>query len=155
MRLEQCNILDCLTLEEFKSTFLTLRHLFPQYNISLEEPFTFTETLDNPHSKNLRDTEILKCRTAECGIIFELKNCNHINFNIKICFYQNKIYIDRGVYQYANYIADQLAGLLKNKNAEMQTYRQWSDEKFKKQESLVYHNYKIDKEDLAKFGLMV
>lgn len=160
MRLEKCLVVDCVSVEDLKKAYSNCRKAFPQYAITMQFPCEFTETVDNPYPIGFRDPETSKLQKAECGFLFELKNCVHQNFNIKLIHYNNKIYIFKGIYQYANYVADQVKSFLESPNAltgedfNFESYRAWCDNEFKK-ESLVLHNYKVDKEDLVKLGLTV
>lgn len=160
MRLEKCLIVESLSVEDLKKAYSNCRKAFSQYAITMQFPCEFTETIDNPYPTGFRDPETTNLQKADCGFLFELKNCNHQNFNIKLIHYNNKIYIFKGVYQYANYIADYVKAFLESSNAlsgeefKFESYRAWCDNEFKK-ESLVLHNYKVDKEDLTKLGLTV
>jgi len=96
----------------------------------------------------------------------QLKKASHINFNIKCIFYQDNIYIYPGVYYYANFNAGNLKlfinyligypvhkakVLYKPLTYKPLTYKQWADNH--PDQKWAQHNYKIDKEDLAKIGI--
>jgi hypothetical protein len=161
MRLDKCLVVESVSVEELKNSYSTCSKAFPQYAITMQFPCEFMETVDNPRPIGFRDAEESNLQKADCGFLFELKNCNHQNFNVKLIHFNGKIYIFKGVYQYANYVADQVANFLnslKNLSPDQvfvsEPYKSWCDEEFKK-ESLVLHNYKVDKEDLNKLGLSV
>lgn len=160
MRLDKCLVVESLSVEDLKKAYSNCRKAFPQYAITMQFPCEFTETVDNPYPIGFRDSETISLQQADCGFLFELKNCTHSNFNVKLIHYNSKIYIFKGVYQYANYIADQVKAflespsLLSEEDFKFESYRSWCDNEFKK-ESLVIHNYKVDKEDLIKLGLSV
>jgi hypothetical protein len=93
----------------------------------------------------------------------QLKFINHINFNIQSIFYQNNIYIYPGVYYYAQFNAHNLKNLMQALLLpdtytfsdriiyNPQTYKQWADNH--PDQKWAQHNFKIDKEDLAKIGI--
>jgi hypothetical protein len=158
MKLDKCLVVDSVLLGDLKKSYSTCSKSFPQYALTMQFPCEFMETVDIIKPLGFRDAEEFKLQKADCGFLFELKNCLHQNFNVKLVHFNGKIYIYRGVYQYANYIADQIVnflnGLPHDKPFESEPYKSWCDKEFKK-ESLVLHNYKIDKEDLFKTGLSV
>lgn len=155
-----------------KEKFIQLTKLveseFSQYQVEYKEPFHIWEYIPNvnynPGTSHPDDEEIAIFKEAICGCNLHLKKCTHINFDIKFFLYEDQIHI-KGVYYYANFNADKLkklieAYLLQSNFTtgdqllyDKQTYKQWVDGH--PDQKWAQHNYKIDKEDLAKLGIEV
>lgn len=159
-----CIDLPNLSLDKFKAIYNLAIDNFHQFKFEYKEPYDWWESVPNPYynqniySRN-NETTNLEYRNSDCAFEMHLKKINHINFNIKCFLYQGKIYIFRGVYYYAHFNASNLELFIRNyflgisSNNDCKTYYQWikehPDQKF------AQHNYKIDREDLAKIGIKV
>lgn len=160
---------DNISVSTFRTLLNTILKEFEQYSFEYKEPYTFFESVPNtnynPDAIPPDEEYLYEYRTADCGFDAQLKNINHINFNIKCFLYQGKIYIAPCAYYYATFNADKLKNLIiylleqKTFTTDSQllynkkTYKEWTDQHSDQKWS--QHNYKIDKEDLAKIGIEV
>lgn len=158
-----------LTKDNFAQMSKLFEKEFPLYQIEYEENFAFWEYVPNPYFKPNQippdEEEISIFKTAVCGCRFQLKNISHVNFNMKCYLFEGNIYIKPAAYYYAAFNADNLKSLveacLSSDNFTLggslpydkKTYKQWVDEHL--DQRWAQHNYKCDKEDLAKVKIEV
>ncbi len=155
------------TKELFDEIAKLLELKFSHYQLELRTPYNFFESVPNPDYKPNAippdEEEILIYREAVCGCDLSLKKINHINFNIKLFLYGESLYIHPGCYYYANFNAANLKLFINYsigypaRRAKPPyrplTYKQWIDAH--PDQKWAQHNYKFDKEDLAKIGIEV
>jgi hypothetical protein len=171
VRLKDCICIENpkIDLDRFPSMLEILVKEFDQYSFKFKAPYTWYESVPNPDynpdSMPPDDEDVFEPREAIFGFKMELKKVTHVNFNLECIFYQDNIYIDPYTYYYAKFNAYNLKSfieswllpdtftfgnqLLYNKQA----YKQWIDAH--PDQKWAQHNYKIDKEDLAKIGIEV
>ena len=161
VNIEQFKVIN----SEVQKDFL---EIFPFYNSSLEykEKYNFVEIQDNPNPKDFRDETIYIHHQADFGTSYNLTKCKHRNFDFEVVLFNNNLYIDAGVYYFANYVSNELFKLFQyyltpthtfkvgdRLKYDYLTYKQWIDIHPDKKWSS--HNYEIDKEDLEKIGIIV
>jgi len=172
MRLNESKIIYNVNIEQFKEINSKVQEafleIFPFYNSSLEykEKYNFVETQDDPNPKDFREETIYTCHEAEYGANYSLTKCMHQNFDFDAVLFNNNLYIDAGVYYFADYVSNELFKLFQyhltpthtfkvgdRLRYDYMTYKQWIDVHPDKKWSS--HNYEIDQEDLLKIGIEV
>jgi len=151
------------TKEKFAEMVKLFEANFPFYQIEYKQDYIFWENIPNPdYGKTpVEEEEIAIVKTAICGCTFRLKKMHHDNFNISCFLHEDNIHIKPAGYYYSQFNADNLKMLIKSvigytaRRAKPPyisiTYKQWIDAH--PDQKWAQHNYKIDREDLAKIGI--